>query len=86
MEADPLIVQAQTRLLKRADELVILADSRKFRQRSSMIVAPLERISTIVTDDGVKDEDLELFRSAGIKVIKVAVQVEDEAAAGDDSR
>ena len=53
MEADPLIVQAQTRLLKRADELVILADSRKFRQRSSMIVAPLERISTIVTDDGV---------------------------------
>jgi len=86
MEADPLIVQAQTRLLKRADELVILADSRKFRQRSSMIVAPLERISTIVTDDGVKEEDLELFRSAGIKVIKVAVQVEDEAAAGDDSR
>jgi DeoR/GlpR family transcriptional regulator of sugar metabolism len=86
MEADPLIVQAQTRLLKRADELVILADSRKFRQRSSMIVAPLERISTIVTDDGVKDEDLELFRSAGIKVVKVAVQVEDEAAAGDDSR
>lgn len=86
MEADPLIVQAQTRLLKRADELVILADSRKFRQRSSMIVAPLERISTIVTDDGVKDEDLELFRSAGIKVIKAAVQVEDEAAASDDSR
>ncbi|MEP7247522.1 MAG: DeoR/GlpR family DNA-binding transcription regulator, partial [Gammaproteobacteria bacterium] len=49
MEADPLVVQAQMKLLKRADELVILADSRKLRQRSSMIVAPLERISTLVT-------------------------------------
>ncbi|HET6629988.1 MAG TPA: DeoR/GlpR family DNA-binding transcription regulator [Woeseiaceae bacterium] len=69
METDPLIVRAQTRLLKRADELVVMADSRKLRQRSSMIVAPLDRISTLVTDDGAKDEELDLFRQAGIEVV-----------------
>jgi DeoR family ulaG and ulaABCDEF operon transcriptional repressor len=73
-ETDPLIVQAQTKLLKRADELVVMADSRKLRQRSSMVVAPLERISTLITDDGAKSEELEPFRAAGIKVIVVTAQ------------
>jgi DeoR family ulaG and ulaABCDEF operon transcriptional repressor len=73
-ETDPLIVQAQTKLLKRADELVVMADSRKLRQRSSMVVAPLERISTLITDDGAKSEELEPFRAAGIKVIVATAQ------------
>jgi DeoR family transcriptional regulator, ulaG and ulaABCDEF operon transcriptional repressor len=75
-ETDPLIVQAQTKLLRRADELVVMADSRKLRQRSSMVVAPLERISTLVTDDGATSEELEPFRAAGIKVILATVQEE----------
>jgi DeoR family transcriptional regulator, ulaG and ulaABCDEF operon transcriptional repressor len=69
MEADPLIVQAEMKLLRRADEIIVLADSSKLRQRSSMIVAPLERISTLVTDDGASEEELESLRSAGIKVV-----------------
>lgn len=69
MEADPLIVHAQTRLLQRAEDLVVMADSRKLRQRSSMVVAPLERIATLITDAGAKDEELQPFREAGITVI-----------------
>jgi DeoR family ulaG and ulaABCDEF operon transcriptional repressor len=69
MEADPLIVQAQMKLLERAEELIVLADSRKLRQRSAMIVAPVERISTLVTDTGARDEELEPFRKAGIRVL-----------------
>jgi DeoR family transcriptional regulator, ulaG and ulaABCDEF operon transcriptional repressor len=69
MEADPLIVQAEMKLLRRADEIIVLADSSKLRQRSSMIVAPLDRISTVVTDEGASDEELEALRSAGIKVV-----------------
>ncbi len=79
METDPLIVQAEMKLLNRAEELVVLADSRKLRQRSSMIVAGLDRISTLVTDAGASEEDLEPLRSAGIRVIKVAVPTEQEA-------
>ena len=54
MEADPLIVQAQTKLLKRSEHVIVMADSSKLRRKSAMIVAGLDRINTIVTDDGAK--------------------------------
>lgn len=78
METDPLIVQAQAKLLKRADELIVMADSRKLRQRSPMIVARLERISTLITDDGATEQELEMFREAGIKVVMVKADERDE--------
>jgi len=78
METDPLIVQAETKLLKRAEELIVMADSHKFGQRSSMIVAPLDRIATLVTDNGATEDDLKLFRDAGIKVVIAEVRAEDE--------
>jgi DeoR family ulaG and ulaABCDEF operon transcriptional repressor len=78
METDPLIVQAQTKLLECAERLVILADSRKLRQRSSMVVAPLARISAVITDSGAASEDLDMLRAAGIETIVVEP---DEAAA-----
>jgi hypothetical protein len=43
-----------------------------------MIVAGLDRISTIITDDGAKPEELEEFQNAGIKVIVAKVTPEDE--------
>jgi DeoR family ulaG and ulaABCDEF operon transcriptional repressor len=73
METDPLIVQAESRLLQRAERLVIMADSRKLRNRSSMIVANLQQISVLVTDDGARPEELEVFRIAGIEVIVAPV-------------
>ena len=39
MEADPLIVQAQTKLLKRSEHVIVMADSSKLRRKSAMIVA-----------------------------------------------
>lgn len=77
MEADPLIVQSHTRMLRRTEQLVVLADSRKLRQRSSIIVAPLERVTTLVTDDGASEEELEVFRSAGVSVVRAATTGED---------
>lgn len=77
MEADPLIVQAQARLLERAEEIIVLADSSKLRRRSSMIVASLDRISTLITDDGAQPEEIEALTSAGIKVIAARVDEHD---------
>jgi DeoR family ulaG and ulaABCDEF operon transcriptional repressor len=77
MEADPLIVQAQTKLLKRTEDVVVMADSSKLRQKSAMIVTGLDRISTIITDDGARPEELEAFKAAGIKVIVATVTEED---------
>jgi DeoR family transcriptional regulator, ulaG and ulaABCDEF operon transcriptional repressor len=77
MEADPLIVQSHARLLRRTEKLIVMADGSKLKQRSSMIVAALERVSTLVTDDGAQDEDLEPFRSAGTKILIAKVEAKD---------
>lgn len=77
METDPLIVQAQMTLLECAERLVILADSRKLRQRSSMVVAPLAQIATVITDSGATPEELDILRAAGIETVVVEA---DEAA------
>jgi len=78
MEADPLVVQAETKLLKRSEHVVVMADSSKLRRKSAMIVAGLDRINTLVTDDGARPEELEAFQSAGIKVIVAQVAADDE--------
>jgi len=77
MENDPLIVQSLTRMLSRSEQLIIMADSRKLRQRSSIIVAGLDRITTLVTDDGATEEEIEVFRSAGVKVLRVSPAADD---------
>jgi len=69
METDPMIVQAMARLIERAERLVVMADGRKLRQRSAMVLAGLDRIHTLITDDGAREEDLQVFRAAGIEVI-----------------
>jgi DeoR family ulaG and ulaABCDEF operon transcriptional repressor len=78
MEADPLIVQAQTKLLKRSENVVVMADSSKLRRKSSMIVAALKEISTLVTDEGASAEELEPFRAAGIEVIVASLAEDDQ--------
>jgi DeoR family ulaG and ulaABCDEF operon transcriptional repressor len=77
METDPLVAQATRRLLKRAERLVVMVDSRKLRQRSSMVVAPLARISVVITDDGAGDAELAALREAGVEVVIAPVLAED---------
>jgi DeoR family transcriptional regulator, ulaG and ulaABCDEF operon transcriptional repressor len=69
METDPLIVQAQRKLLRRSENVVVMADSSKLRRKSAMIVAALDNVRTLVTDDGAAAEALEAFRAVGIEVI-----------------
>jgi len=69
METDPLLIQAEHKLINQADELVVLADSSKFKKRSSLILCPLERITTVITDNGISDEDRHMLETAGVKVI-----------------
>jgi DeoR family transcriptional regulator, ulaG and ulaABCDEF operon transcriptional repressor len=78
METDPLIVQAQKKLLKRSENVVVMADSSKLRRRSSMIVAPLANVTTLITDSGATPEEVEVFKAAGIEVIVATVAEEDQ--------
>ncbi|TYC65168.1 DeoR/GlpR transcriptional regulator [Stappia sp. BW2] len=69
MEADPLLIQAEQKLIGQADELVVVADSSKFSARSSLILCPLERISTVITDDGIPDSAANMLEQADIHLI-----------------
>lgn len=69
MEGDPLLIQAEQKLIDQADELIVLADSSKFRQRSSLILCRLARISTIITDSGIEDRERKMLEDAGVTLI-----------------
>ena len=69
MESDSLIIQSEQRLMRQADELIVLVDSSKFKTRSSLILCPLERVSTIITDDGIDERDRRMVETAGIGLI-----------------
>lgn len=72
MEVDPLLIRAEEKLMARADELVILADSTKFKNRSSLVLCPLERVHTIITDDGITDKDAGMIEAAGVRLVAVS--------------
>jgi len=55
-----------------------MADSSKLRRKSAMSVAGLEQISTIITDDGARQAELEPFTAAGIRVIVAKVSEQDQ--------
>lgn len=69
MEADPLLIQAEQKLIGQADELVVLVDSSKFEQRSSLVLCPLSRITTVITDEGVSDKAATLLDAADVNLI-----------------
>ena len=82
MEADPLLIQAEQKLIGQADELVVLVDSSKFDQRSSLVLCPLSRVTTVITDDGISDKAAAMLDAADVNLIvsqRGAVQEEEAA-------
>jgi DeoR family transcriptional regulator, ulaG and ulaABCDEF operon transcriptional repressor len=73
MEQDALIIQAEQKLINQADELVLMVDSTKFQRRSSLILCPLNRVSTMITDDGIPDSARAMIEEAGIKLVVAEV-------------
>jgi DeoR family ulaG and ulaABCDEF operon transcriptional repressor len=69
MEGDPLLIQAEQKLIDQADELIVLVDSSKFQQRSSLILCGLSRITTVITDDGIEDREARMLETAGVSLI-----------------
>ncbi|SEN25613.1 transcriptional regulator, DeoR family [Loktanella fryxellensis] len=69
MEADPLLIQAETKLIGQADELIVLVDSSKFAARSSLLLCPLTRIDTVITDDRITDRAAAMLEAAEVTLI-----------------
>lgn len=69
MESHPLLARANRQLTDWADEVVVLADSSKFRIRARHTILSLTRISTLVTDSGLADDDRKMLEDTGVNVI-----------------
>lgn len=69
IETDPLLIKAEQKLIKQTEELIVLVDSSKFATHGSLILCPLERVSTAITDEGVPEQALEMLDRAGVRVI-----------------
>ena len=78
MEADALVIQSEQKLMRQADELVVMVDSSKFHQRSSLILCPLEQVTTIITDDGISAETVRMIEDAGVSLITTSVEAQAE--------
>jgi DeoR family ulaG and ulaABCDEF operon transcriptional repressor len=74
MEADPLLIQAEQKLIDQADDLVVLVDSSKFARRSSLILCGLKRIATVITDSGIEDRHASMLEAAGVNLVVAGVE------------
>ena len=69
MEQDPLLIQAEQKLIGQADELIVLVDSSKFENRSSLVLCALERIDSIITDDRIQHIGRSVLDAADVTLI-----------------
>ena len=81
IEGDPLIARAERKLLGRADKLIVLVDASKFAPRGSLVVCPLSRIDTLITDETAPPDALAMLREAGVETIVVDVDASATEAA-----
>lgn len=68
MQSDPVLIQAEQKLIDQAEELVVLVDSTKFKQLGSLILCPLKRIDAVITDSEVPRSALDMLKAAGVQV------------------
>lgn len=73
MQADVILSQVDRRLLERADELVLLVDSSKFRAPAGHIVCDLREVDVLVTDTGISDAHAQTVERAGVRLIVTEV-------------
>ncbi len=56
-------------ILKAGREIIVLADYTKFGHTATVLLAPLERIQTLVTDDRTPSEFTESIKQRGIRLL-----------------
>ncbi len=71
IESDPLVARAEAKLLNRTEKLIVVVDSTKFEPQGNMVVCPLARVTTLVTDTGAPQQMVDHLRQQGVEVILI---------------
>lgn len=74
METDSILARAEQRLIRQAEKVIVVADSSKFKGRGSLIVCPLARIDTVITDEGIEPRSMTMLREAGVEILIAGAQ------------
>lgn len=69
LQADAVLVAAERRLIDRADEIIVMADSSKFIAPSGHVVCELMDVDTVITDAGINDQARDMLEQAGITLV-----------------
>jgi DeoR family transcriptional regulator of aga operon len=51
--------------------VIIVTDSSKFQRRSFAFIAPIDVVQTVITDEGIPEEEHKILKDMGIRVILV---------------
>lgn len=68
LESHPLLVKFVQHFADRANEVILLVDSRKFEERPPSVALPLWRVARIVTDDGLSASHRQMIEDAGVEL------------------
>lgn len=74
MAWSPVLVGARQTAMNAAGVNILLADSTKFSYNSLAIFAGLDAFDEIITDDGLDEDELEVYRTAGYSVRTVPAE------------
>ncbi len=69
MQADVVLIQAEQKLMDKADQLVVLVDSSKFSASATFLVCGLGEVDIVVTDEGTTRANIEMLKAHDIEVI-----------------
>jgi DeoR family ulaG and ulaABCDEF operon transcriptional repressor len=69
MQQDVILVASERRFIDRAEEVVLLVDSSKFRSSSGAIVCGLDEVDVLITDVGIGAEARAMLEQAGVRLI-----------------
>ena len=69
MDANEAEARLKMRMINGASEVYLLADSSKFSNMAHITTCSLDKITAIITDDGIDPQVVEQFERAGTKVI-----------------
>jgi DeoR family ulaG and ulaABCDEF operon transcriptional repressor len=66
LESHPLMVRSIQELSRNVDQIVVLADSRKFSIQARNVALPLSRVGALITDENISDQHAKMIEGAGV--------------------
>lgn len=69
MESSLRAVKVIDGIINNADQIIVLCDSTKFDLNARFLACPIDRISTVITDSGIKDKTRSMLEDLGVRVI-----------------